>query len=451
MYLLSAPKVKPGKKFVVSSLWFVVKKVFSNFQNYDKKRLRYTVAAGIDVILILLILVNVQKPAVRLVTSVTSSFNQLRPLTDSKSGYEVFGFAPYWTFNKLSNVDFKILTTFAYFGVDVDGEGNLDKSGVGFETFKSQKATEIFKKAHQNGTKVVLTLTQMDNDQILALMDNPEAQTKVIEDSVSEVKDRGIDGINVDFEFSKDPGQDYRNKFSNFISNLTTRMHQEVHHSKVSVSVYASAVKNLKIYDIADLGKLDISIFMMAYDFGYRGSDEVIPTSPLYGHKAGKYWYDVSTAVEDFLSLMPAGKLILGNPWYGYNYLIYGEPKVKAEVRPSWSWRGGPRAQTYQIAQDDINPSMEGIIDYKEGWDELGKVGWKAYFVESVDTWKMIFIEDPKSLGIKYDFAKSKNLGGVGIWALGFDDGKRELWDLLVDKFGQKLSADSTIVQRSIN
>ncbi len=62
----------------------------------------------------------------------------------------------------------------------------------------------------------------------------------------------------------------------------------------------------------------------------------------------------------------------------------------------------------------------------------------------------MIFIEDKKSLGIKFDFAKAKNLGGVGMWALGFDDGKIDFWALLQEKFGVKL-ADNRVIERNIN
>ena len=50
----------------------------------------------------------------------------------------------------------------------------------------------------------------------------------------------------------------------------------------------------------------------------------------------------------------------------------------------------------------------------------------------------MIFTEDTRSLGIKYDFAKANRLAGIGIWALGFDHGRTELWTLLKDKFGTK-------------
>jgi spore germination protein YaaH len=374
----------------------------------------------------------------------------LKPLTQNKNNKEVFGFAPYWTFHKLDNVDFQVLTTMAYFGVDVDDQGNLDKQGPGYQTFMSDYATSIFTKAHQNGTRVVLTITQMDNNTIESFLDNSSAQQNLISQATTQVKNRGIDGINVDFEYSGNPGQEYRDKFTSFIHNLTTSMHKEIPQSRVTVSVYASAGKNPMLYDIYALGKEDLKIFMMAYDFGYRGSDQVIPTAPLYGYKQGKYWYDVSTAVEDFLSLMPSDKLILGTPWYGYNYAIYGTPQVKAETRPSWSWRGTPAAQTYAIAKAEVTPQKEGITDYKEGWDDTGKVTWKAYYVASTQTWRMIFLEDEHSLSYKYDFAKQKNLGGVGIWALGFDNGHTELWNQLAKTFGPKKYADSNITQKQI-
>ncbi len=418
------------------------------FLNYifKNKSQKYRFAAILDVILIAVIAFNAIGPAERIFTPLVSPLTPLRPLTKSegKNTKEVFGFAPQWTFNKLDNVDFNVLTTMAYFGVDVDGSGNLDRNGAFYQTFKSEEATRIFKKAHSYGTRVVLTITQMDNAEIRALMDNPEAQNKAINDVVAEVKNRGIDGINVDFEYSGDPGQEYRDKFSKFIANLTDKMHQEVPDSKVSIAVYASAIKEPKIYDIAALGKLDIKVFMMAYDFGYSGSDQVIPTSPLYGYASGKYWYDVSTAVNDFLQQMPAEKLILGSAWYGYNYAIYGEPQTKATTLT----RG--RAQTYKIASEDVNPKMDGISGYREGWDNEGKVGWKAYYSNIAGAWKMVFIDDPRSLSYKYDFAKQKNLAGVGIWALGFDDGRKDLWAVLNDKFGNKDLANNTVMAKEI-
>lgn len=411
---------------------------------------RYILAALLDIAAILIVMLIGFKNFGSVINPLISPLMPLQSLSSEQiknTGKEVFGFAPHWTFDRLENVNWDVLTTLAYFSIEVDSDGSLIKDDPGYRTFKSRRATEVFKTAHDNGTRVVLTLTQMDNRTIRGIMDSEDAQNRLITQSVGEVKSRGIDGINVDFEYSGNPGQEYRNKFSQFVKRLTDRMHKEVPNSKVTVSVYASAVKEPKIYDLVALGSQDIQIFMMAYDFGYRGSENAIPTAPLYGHKEGKYWYDVSTAVEDFLSLMPAEKLILGTPWYGYNYPIWGEPKIKAETASGYS--GTSRAQTYSIVKEDINADMEGITDYQEGWDDFGKVSWKAYKVASTDMWRMVFIEDKESLGIKFDFAKNKRLAGVGIWALGFDKGRNELWSLLAEKFGTKL-ADSSVTRRGI-
>lgn len=357
--------------------------------------------------------------------------------------YEVFGFAPHWTINKLDNVDFGVLTTLAYFGIEVDSAGNFEED-AGFEVFKSKKATALFDKAHKNGTRVVLTLTQMKNPKIKGLMDNLTSQKKLIKNTVELVKDRGIDGVNVDFEYVGNPGENYRKKFTKFVDDLTREMHQKIPNSKVTVSVYASAVKDPKIYEIRQLADVSDGIFMMAYDFATKTSDHAIPTSPLYGHKEGKYWYDISTAVDDFLTQMPAEKLILGLPWYGYNYPV-ASPEVKASTQRGyytsyWYKRRlysrfvpGPSslAQTYTLAKEAGNGSSKVL----NGWDDLGKVGFKAY--KEGNAWRMIFLEDEKSLRIKYGFAKENRLLGVGMWALGFDSGTNEMWNLLGEEFGR--------------
>ncbi len=375
-----------------------------------------------------------------IISPIALSYSGLQPLTNTKSSKEVFGFAPYWTINNLQNVNFDVLTTFAYFGIPVNSDGSLDISDPGYSTFISNQATRIFTKAHEHGTRVVLTLTDMNNYDILALMDSPEAQQRTIDQAVTMVKNRGIDGLNIDFEYSGDPGQAYRDKFSSFIQNITDRMHQEVPGSKVTVSVYASAVKDPKIYNISSIAKSSDGVFMMAYDFAVAGSDQAMPTAPLYGHKQGVYWYDISSAVNDFLSVMPADKLILGVPWYGYNYVV-NQPGVKASTYPYWS-----ETQTNALAQQTITPSAPG---YETGWDPYGEVGWKAYYDSYTGAWRMIFLENTKSLSLKFNFAKKENLEGVGIWALGFDNSKQDFWQLLSQEFGVKY-ADTAITSKVI-
>ncbi len=365
-----------------------------------------------------------------------------------KNKYEVFGFAPYWTLNKMENVDFGVLTTLAYFGVGVNPDGTLDTTSPGYTKFYSDSATALFQKAHTNGARVVLTVTQMDNSTIVAFLSDPSAQKKAIDNIVSLVAERGIDGVNIDFEYVGDTNPDTKNKFSQFVSNLSNAVHSKLDGSYVTVSVYASSARSEKLYDIAELSRTTDGIFMMAYDFATTGSDNAMPTAPLYGYKEGKYWYDISTAVTDFLSKMPKEKLILGLPWYGYNYPVT-TPAIKAQKDYgyySYYWyrgrryktfigRPGAYAATYATAKN-VTPDMQG-------WDDTAQVGWQAY--KGDDGWRMIFLDDARSLSVKYDFAKAKGLGGVGMWALGFDDGNTELWQLLENKFGKKLVASNIV------
>ncbi|RJO62343.1 glycoside hydrolase family 18 protein, partial [candidate division WS5 bacterium] len=358
-------KLLPKLELLSSRVQTTFRKVFSRFplirikeELFASQNHLFLVVIGLltsMVILSLLQEVSLAKHSPLLPSSTTYN---LQPLEKKNVvAKEVFGFAPYWTFEKLDNTDFDTLTTLAYFGVPVNSNGNLDRSDYGYQVFKSKQATRLFQKAHSNGTRVVLTLTQMNNGPILAILDDPQAQERLIEQAVAEVQGRGIDGINVDFEYDGNPGSVYRSRFTGLVADLTKEMHRQNPNSKVTVSVYAASARDPKLYDVGELAKVSDGVFMMAYDFAVAGSDTAMPTSPLYGHKEGQYWYDVSTAVDDFLKVMPAEKLILGVPWYGYNYVV-NQPGIKANTLPFWY--GQPVTQTYEVAQKNINGDLPG-------------------------------------------------------------------------------------------
>lgn len=358
---------------------------------------------------------------------------------------EVFGFLPHWNFAQAANIDFETLTTLAYFDIKVAPSGEIIKDDVGYRTFVSKEATELFKKAHNHGTRVVLTLTLMDNESLITFLDNPAAQRRTINEAVSLVEKRGIDGINIDFEYDGNAGAENRRKFTVFTKNLTEHMHSKLPASQVTVSVYASGVKYPKLQNVGELAKITDGIFMMGYDFAVASSDIAMPTAPLGGYKEGKYWYDISTAVEDFLAVMPADKLILGTPWYGLNFEVY-EPGFKAETVSWYYWGKQGKLETYENTQKH---SAANTTEIKTGWDDVSKVGWIAYYNNSTETWRMVYMDDTRSLGAKYDFAKEKKLLGVGIWALGFEGENPEMWDIIRNKFGNKI-ADISILKKPI-
>ena len=159
----------------------------------------------------------------------------------------------------------------------------------------------------------------------------------------------GIDGVSIDVEYSGNPGPAYRQSFTGFVKNLSDRIHSDIPNSQVTVAVYALSAKNPQLYDIGAIAQSADQVFMMAYDFASATADNAAPTAPLYGYKEGKYPYDIATAVNDFLKVMPSQKLILGVPYYGYNYPVY-HPTVNSQTYP---YTAGD-VQTYANAQDTI-------------------------------------------------------------------------------------------------
>jgi hypothetical protein len=66
---------------------------------------------------------------------------------------------------------------------------------------------------------------------------------------------------------------------------------------------------------------------------------------------------------------------------------------------------------------------------------------FSPYFAFYSNGWYQCFMDDVYSLGEKYDIVNRRDLGGIGIWALGYDNGRQELWDLIASKFTQAAEA----------
>jgi spore germination protein YaaH len=43
----------------------------------------------------------------------------------------------------------------------------------------------------------------------------------------------------------------------------------------------------------------------------------------------------------------------------------------------------------------------------------------------------VVYFENSRSLSYKLDYVNQLNLGGIAIWALGYEGDSRELWDVV--------------------
>ncbi len=119
-------------------------------------------------------------------------------------------------------------------------------------------------------------------------------------------------------------------------------------------------------------------------------------------------------------------KLIVGLPYYGAEWSTEGQSvpsKVKKFIsHPPYKTIRGIDIDSLKIPVQFEKESASSYCVIKK---EDGSI-------------RQLWFEDKHSLSVKYDWIKRQNLGGVGIWALGYDDGFAELWELLGDKFAEK-------------
>ena len=99
----------------------------------------------------------------------------------------------------------------------------------------------------------------------------------------------------------------------------------------------------------------------------------------------------------------------------------------------------GPALRMH-LVQPQMEQEVQNFIlrlrlaqSYGKLWHSTSQTPWYHY---NNNGWNQGWYDDSLSLSLKYDFALFNDLKGVGIWALGYDDGRPELWELLHAKFG---------------
>ncbi len=343
---------------------------------------------------------------------------------------EVFGFLPYWMLDagSLQWMQYQLVTTIAYFGVAARSDGTLDTTSGGSPTpgwggWNSSAMTGVINAAHARGVRVVLTITMMAWDGgagQAALLGSDTARGLLIDSIVGAVRDRAADGVNLDFEPVSTP---LRDQYTSFVRQLEAALLAAGVGSYLTVDTMGGAASWATGYDLAGLtasGAAD-AVFVMGYDYSWSGSARAGGVAPM----VSPYMLDVSESVNDYLSVIPANKIIWGVPYYGRTWQTTSEVLNAATVSGA---SGASKAYSYNGARDLA--AAHGRL-----WDDVGEVPWFAFYDSANATWVEGYYEDATSLAQKYDMVNARALAGAGIWTLLMDQGDSSLWDLLAAKF----------------
>lgn len=319
---------------------------------------------------------------------------------------KVFGYHPYWQGTKWQSYNYDLLTTIAYFSAETNSTGDLTN-------LHGWPATDLINKAHANGVEVVLTVTLFDKSDIETLLSHNSYRDRLIKNLLYEVNRAGADGVNIDFESFP---ESQKNNLVSFVKNLRKSLRDSIPNAQVTLATPAVDWSNA--WDFNALATESDGLFIMGYDYHWKGSTTTGPVAPLTGGS-----YNITNTVNTYLSITNNNydKLILGNPYYGYE----------------WPSNGGDKgASTTNDGTAVIFSTAESkALSYGKLWDSDSQTPWYRYQNPS---WFQTWYDDSLSLSNKYDFVISKKLGGVGIWALGYDEGYDELWNALNEKMGAK-------------
>lgn len=344
------------------------------------------------------------------------------------SGVEVLGFAQSGEITSgawQADLHLDLLSTIAYFGVNMNGDGSLVTTDSGYQGWWSQQTTDLINTAHHSGDRVVLVVKAFDSATISSITQNEPYRQNAIRSIANELNQRGGDGVNIDFEGLQ---PSIAGPFTTFIAELQAGLRSAAPlASYLTVDTYASAARGGTMYDIGSLRPYVDAFDVMAYDFYYGGSSHSGPVAPLNGS-----WYNDSAAVADFLRLVPGSQVILGVPYYGYKWST-------ASNQPQAAALAYGTADTYSGALDDFSCAQQLSLN----WDNTFASPWATWWSPGSgdpcggnhNAWRELYYENATSLGAKYDLVNDNGLRGIGIWSLGYDTGHQELWNEIAAKF----------------
>lgn len=352
---------------------------------------------------------------------------------------EIIGFLPYWRMDDTKYIKFDLLSEIIFFSLTADENGNIlkvvgNQTDPGWRWWKSQTVRDLIAKTQITGGKFALTIAMQKNETLESFLNNQTAQNKLISEVLGIVKENHLDGINLDFEYAGELSEEtYIDKFTQFSTAFVTEFRKNSPKTELSIDLYPFSVQKPRLFDVPKLAPLFDKVVVMSYDYYGASSDIAGPVAPMGGYAEGIYYFDVNTTYSDYLRIVPKEKLVMGIPYYAWDYPVEIGNKPMSVVLPQNDENGYTEVMSYG--------RMRGNTDIKQKnctWDDLAKENWCFYQDTSNGNFHQIWLEDNKSIGIKFDFANDKDLGGIAIWTLGYDKDYPDLWDLLRSKFSIK-------------
>ena len=350
-----------------------------------------------------------------------------------KENNEVFGWHPYWMGSSWKKYPFELLSTISYFSYKIDSNNG---SYTNPEQINEWRTTSMIDSAKTNKTRVLLTVSchgRSNNDKFLG---DENKWITLIDSVTSLIKYRDADGIDLNFE-----GLPYfkRTEFNRFVKEIRESLDFNLK-KKTFISVTLPALNSREIFDVREIQKHADLMVIMGYDYNnpieYQAQGAVAPLQSVESNDIS-----LKSTIDFYLNKgIEPSKTVLALPYYGS---MWEGTINKSGVVESRAERKVTYSEIMNLMKNELVFNKTSVPIF----DETSMTNYMN-FVYSDNTTKEIWFDDDYTLGKKYDYALTNKLKGIGIWALGYDNGYDNLWKVIEDKFStEKINFSDPIAE----
>lgn len=327
----------------------------------------------------------------------------------------VYGYLPHWV-SGIDELRWDLLTHVAYFAADINSSGEITSTpGWPYQS--------LMDAANNSDTKVHLTIVLFDNSAIGTLLADPSSRSNGVNNIIDAMENGGAHGVSIDFET---PPESARDDFTTFLAELREEMDNRGL-SDAEIAVAGPAWYGLAGIDIdAVLDYIDI-YFIMAYPYFGSWSTR---TGPVGKMRTSQDWTGISTLstlrtvarYTSFTTAQKRRKIVIGVPYYGWHW-------TAADGSPGSAVISSVSSVYFNVAKEEVESQHTRL------WDDGVQSPWYTW---NDGNHHQVWYDDEESLFYKYILALEQDLGGIGMWALNYDNGYNELWDLLDSTFSEE-------------
>lgn len=333
----------------------------------------------------------------------------------------VLGFFPYWLLAQQDQTYQDHLTDVTYFSLTVQADGSIQKlvnpreEEPGWTRLRGEAVKNILASAAKNSQRTSLLVHNSSPSQIMQLIASPSAHAQRLVSEVEPLmKTYVFTDLNLDIESFQEASPEAQLAYTAFVKEVKTQMDQKEMDQKalgtLTVEVTPISLVSSHLTDAQAIGEIADYVVLMAYDFHYRGSMIAGPVAPV-GGAGDMREYDVETSVRLLSEVVPKEKILLGIPLYGYEWETI-ERTLQAPVIP-----GSGKTASHRRVSELLAECVHCIKDF----DPISQQPYLILPVTEEGYSQQIFYEDEESLRRKLNLAVKYQLGGVALWAMGYE------------------------------